>query len=880
MAIAPGSRLGPYEIVASIGAGGMGEVYRAIDTRLDRTVAVKVLSPQFAGTPELRERFQREARAISSLSHPHICALYDVGHQDGVDFLVMEFMEGTTLAERLLRGPLPLDQVLRLGQQIADALHHAHRQGITHRDLKPGNIMITKSGAKLLDFGLAKARVAVQTSADGTTRIEQAPLTQEGTLLGTVPYMAPEQLEGQVTDSRTDIFALGAVLYEMTTGRRAFAGRSTASLIASILSDEPPAISSVQPLTPPALERLVRICMAKDPDARRQTAHDVAADLKWIAEGNSGASIGIAPAVFSRRFLWIAAAALIGIAAGAALMRMMWGETAPSSIARLTINADPPVHLDTGEPVTISPNGQNVVFAGLRGGKRQLYVRALAGTQAMPIPGTEDAYCAAFSPDGKRLAFSSNGKLLKVSLDGSSRTILTDNAGTTFGIQWQGDRIYYNQHFGEGIWFVPSSGGEATLVARPDSAKGVRALLWPHVLPGGKTMLAAAWNTAATDPARIVAINIETGQSRVILDSGSYPRYLPTGHLLFSRGGAIFAVPFDLDKLEVRGSPIAVVNGVSGGVSRGDSHFAVSPNGTLIFVPGQPLTAARELLWVTRDGKEEHVVRNTGPYSFPAVSPDSRMIAVTLEHATFNIWKLDARRGSMTRLSFGGTEGNSVWMPDGSGLVFDSARTGVRNLYRTSTDGSGDEERLTDSTEPQHVSDVSPDGKSVLFSQLSPSSGFDLWLLPLTSGDRKPRQFLATRFGERSARFSPDGRWVTYLSNESGREELYVRPFPGPGGRWQVSIDGAAFGLFAGNGEEILYRKGNTFYAVPVKTGPPFEVGQPQLLFERNYAPGWTCAPDGQRLLVMRGGAVPVSKQISIVLNWFDDLQRRVPVNH
>ena len=875
MTIATGSRLGPYEIVASIGSGGMGEVYRALDTRLDRTVAIKVLSASMAITPESRERFHREARAISSLSHPHICALYDVGHHDGVDYLVMEYLEGKTVAERLARGAIPLDQLLRYGIQIAEALDKAHKAGIVHRDLKPANVLITKSGAKLLDFGLAKGGAAGESSSEGTTRIRSS-LTEEGTILGTVPYMAPEQLEGNAADERTDIFALGILLYEMTTGKRAFDGQSRAGVIASILTSEPPPISRIQPSTPVALERLVRICMAKDPDERRQSAYDVATDLKWIAEGDPGTPVDLPRSLLRSRLSWGAAGLLVGLAIGAALMWSTKQERiVPAAIARLTMSFDPPVGLSSSVPLTISSDGSRLIYSSTRGNERVLYSRTLASTAPSLIPGTEGGFAPDISPDGRWIVFSSQGKLIKMSLDGTSRSVLDEDCGTTFGIRWYGDRIFYNKNFAAGIWSVPSAGGAPRLVAKADETKGIRALLWPDVLPGGKSILVTAWTGSEWDKAKIVMISMETGENRVIVDGGSFPRYVPTGHLLFGRAGSIFAAPFDLDRMQIAGSPVAVVNGVSSSVSRGDTHFAVSSSGTLAFVEGPPLSASRELLWVDRHGKEQVVVQTRRPYAFPNPSSDGRTVAVTLETASFSIWKLDIDRDSMTRLSFGGQESNSAWTPDGR-LIFDSGRSGARNLYRTSADGSGGEERLTVSPQAQFLQAVSPDGRFVMFGQDSPRNGGDIWLLPLT-GDRTARPFLSTPFDEQGKYFSSDGRWITYLSNESGKRELYVRPFPGPGGRWQISVDGAHGGVFSGNDREIFYRQNNRFYAVPIRTEPAFEAGKPQLLFERAYLPSWAMAPDRQRFLTMREGPPPVSNQIAIVLNWFEELKRRVP---
>ncbi|HEU5163646.1 MAG TPA: protein kinase, partial [Thermoanaerobaculia bacterium] len=558
MQMQPGTRLGRYEIVAAVGAGGMGEVYRAVDTRLDRSVAVKVLSKDLSQNDSLRQRFEREARTISSLSHPHICSLFDVGHESGVDYLVMELLEGETLAERLARGPLPLEQALRCAIEIASALEKAHKQGIVHRDLKPANVMLTKSGAKLLDFGLARiAEGAPGHAMEGST--QHMPLTEEGTILGTVQYMAPEQLEGRDADARTDIFALGALLYEMVTGRRPFDGTSRASVIAAIMERQPRPISELQPLTPPALERVVRTCLAKDPDERWQSAHDVGAELRWIAEGTSQPNVLTpAPIVRKRRLVqrlaWLGA----GLAAGALLASAAWmltREEPPHPVMRFAIETDPkaPLFLVGNQNLTISPDGETIAYVGLAGEGTQLYMRKLDRLNATPVAGTEGAVHPFFSPDGRWIAFTSSfgeGELRKVAVDGGAPVMVDEKAAGLGG--WWGDdgTIWFINRFNEGIWRL-REGGKPELVVRPDTKNGERALVSPQPLPGGTHVLATAWTGKTWDEARIVACPVDGGERKVVVEGGTFGRLVSSGHLVFARGGVLFAAPFDAKRLEV-----------------------------------------------------------------------------------------------------------------------------------------------------------------------------------------------------------------------------------------------------------------------------------------------------------------------------------------
>ncbi len=908
MALANGTKLGPYEIVAPLGAGGMGEVYRARDTRLERTVAIKVLPAHLSSNPERRQRFEREAKTISSLNHPHICTLYDVGHQDGVDFLVMECVEGETLAKRLERGPLPLDQLLRYGIEIADALSKAHRQGVVHRDLKPGNAMLTKSGVKLLDFGLAKAtppltpassppgRGRPAGSGEGETAATTAsrPLTAEGTVMGTFQYMAPEQLEGKEADARTDIFALGTVLYEMATGRAAFQGKSTASLIAAILSSEPAPITTLQPMTPPALERVVKTCLAKDPDDRWQTAHDVELELKWIAEAaDAGLKPGATAPLHRRASPWaLAGFILSAIIAGVAVWSLK--PSPPRPVTRTVITLPPGERLAGGPDqlaVAVSPDGSHVAYVASRSGSvQQLYLRAMDSLEARPIPGTEGAVNPFFSPDGQWLGFLAGGKLKKVSVSGGAALTLGD-AAQSRGASWGSQGI---------IAFAPMSVGVLRQVSEAGGApqpltrleKGEVSHRWPEFLPGGKAVLfAAATTTANWSNARIAVQKVETGERRDLIQAGTHPHYAPSGHLVYAQGGNLMAVPFDPRRLEVTGAAVPVLEGVLQSTFNGAAQYSFSATGSLVYVPGGLQSAQRRLVWVNRNGAEQPLAAPARAYRQLQLSPDGRRVAVTIDEQETQVWLYDLSRETLTRLTFeGNANANPAWTPDGKRIAYQSNREGPPNLFWQLADGSGGLERLTTSEYLHAPESWSPDGQLLAFLEINPTTGYDIWVLrlsdpsaPLGAG-RKAQLFLRTPFNESAPRFSPDGRWLAYISDESGRWEIYVQPYPGPGGKWLISTEGGTEPVWNPNGRELFYRSGDRMMTVEIKTQPGFSAGKPKVLFEGQYLPtpatfpNYDVTPDGQRFLMLKPSEQDqAATQINVVLNWFEELKRRVP---
>jgi Tol biopolymer transport system component len=890
MPLSPGTKLGPYEIQAPIGAGGMGEVYRARDTRLERSVAIKILPKEMSNDAMRKQRFEREAKTISSLNHPHICALYDIGEHNNQQFLVMEYLEGETLAQRLEHGALPLEQALRIAMEVTDALDRAHRQNIVHRDLKPGNIMLTKSVAKLLDFGLARLcaepgpMAAAVTEMVGETR--DAKLTNEGVIVGTLQYMTPEQLEGRDADSRTDLFAMGTVLYEMVTGQPAFVGRSKASLIAAILSSAPAPLGQSQPLTPPALERAVKRCLAKDPDGRWQSAADLRDELRWIAEGSSAAGVAApftARVKTGERLAWSLVLVLAFTFALTTWQLARQHRFLPASL-RMSILLPPSQPLGFSRDraaFAMSPDGKLLAYTARSGDTSQLYLRALDRLEPTLVPESEGAYIPFFSPDSRWVGFFAQGKLKKAAVAGGVPQDVC-SAGDGIGASWgSDDTIYFTPLWTMGIWRVPVRGGQAELVIAPEVGKSERAYLWPEVLPGGKTVLFTAWTGGSFDGAHIVALRLDTRERRTVIEGGTYARYVSTGHLVYARGAELLAVPFDPQRLEVRGTAVPVLEGLMTGASAGDAAFSFSEGGTLLYVPGGMRVLEYSLVWVDRKASVRPMSRRQRSFEVPRLSPDGHHVAVVIAGSTYDIWLYDVARDTLTRLTFGGDDNYPVWSPDGKRIAFNSTRAGAANLYLTAADGSGTVERLTTSDYSQYPGSWSPDGKFLAFTEEAhPHTGDDIWLLPV-QGDRRPQPLLQTPFNEWQPRFSPDGRWLAYTSNESGSAEVYVQPFPSPGAKWKISTDGGTEPLWAPTGRELFYRNGDKMMAVSLETKPAFAVSNPRLLFDAPYAhissdiPNYDVAPDGRLLMVRENQQKATVTQLNVVLNWFEELKQR-----
>lgn len=894
MAILPGRRLGPYEILSAIGAGGMGEVYRARDTRLDRIVAIKVLPTHLADRADLRERFEREARTIASLNHPHICTLYDTGHQDGIDFLVMEYLEGETLAQRLVKGPLPLEQALQFAIEVADALDKAHRKGVTHRDLKPGNIMLTKSGTKLLDFGLAKLQ---QETAPSNFSLSNAPtadaITAQGTILGTLQYMAPEQVEGREVDARTDIFAFGVVVYEMVAGKKAFDGKSQASLIAKILETEPPPISSLQPMTPPALDRIVKKCLAKEPEKRWQAASDLADELKWIAETRSETARTTAhaalPARAQRRSILLGLAALVALSTGIAFWSLLRGTQPPlrASLSRVVVALPPGDRLPLGRtPVaTLSPDGSRLVYVAVRGGVGQLFLRAMDSFEAKPIPGTEGAETPFFSPDGQSVGFFAEGKLKTVALSGGAPLTLC-SAPSSRGASWGPEHniVFTPTLTASDLFLVSDAGGTMKSLSSPDPDKGEYSYRWPEILPGGKAAIFTIWTGTRFDDASIGLVDLKTGKRRVLIEGGVYARYVPTGHLIYARSNGLLAVPFDLARLRVTGPPVSILEGVSMNPGTGATEYSIGTDGSLAYVSGGWSIAESTLIWVDRKGRAEPLPAPARGYATPRLSPDGKRVSVAIEGTNPGVWLYDLGRSTLTQFMPSVLIPSPIWTADGKSLTLRYRQGRTFSLYSMPLDGSGAWEPLTHFEGFQVAGSWTSDGKTLAFSQQNPTTGWDIWVRSL-NGKPEERPFLQTPSNEEGPVFSPDGTSVAYTSDESGRDEVYVRPFVGPGGKLQVSTEGGVQPVWARNGRELFYRNGDKMMAVAIEAKPVLAGAKPQLLFEGHYEYGnypflqnYDVSLDGQHFLMVKAGEQGSSAaQINVVLNWFEDLKRRVP---
>ena len=911
MALGSGTRLGAYEILTLIGSGGMGEVYRARDTRLDRTVSIKVLSPQLAADPQLRERFDREARAISSLNHPHICVLHDVGRDGDVDFLVLEFLEGQTLAERLEAGPLPVDDALRYAIQICDALDKAHRSGIVHRDLKPANVMLTKTGAKLLDFGLAKPASAVL-AASGLSMMPTTPpgLTAQGTILGTFQYMAPEQIEGVDADGRSDIFAFGAVLFEMIAGRPAFEGKTRASLLGAILKDTPPRLSALTRLSPPALDRIVATCLEKEPDDRYQSARDLLRELRWIAQRPTEAD---GPAEAGRRTgatrTWrlpvagpagwtvVALGAIALVATGTLAMRHL-GETPPATNPiQFTIAA--PENLQFGGPaaggtggvsqLAVSPDGRQVVFVAGGQSEYALWVRPIGSVASRQLPGTAGAAFPFWSPDSRFVGFFAEGRLKKVQLAGGPPTILCD-ASQGRGGTWNRDNvIVFSPDLGAALQRVSSAGGVPVPVSVLDAAYGETAHRWPHFLPDGRHFLFTGVTGTccpAPKPGRIKIGSLDSKDTVVLMQAESAAEYA-SGHVLFNRDGTLMAQPFDLRLLRPAGDSFPLSDLVASEGSRYAS-FAISDAGVLAYARGATnLQGAGQLRWYDRTGKVLGTLGDPGNYGSVALSPDERRVAVSLlggSPPNRDIWIIDASRGVTSRLTFDPSlESDPVWSPDSARVVFLAlGRRGQSGLRVKPAAGTADDEPLlavADTANPTFPTDWSPDGQFIAYETLTTVvNRADVWILPLT-GDKKPFPFVEGPGAQANPAFSPDGRWIAYSSDESGTAQVYVQPFPPTGGRFQVSKVAGRQPLWRGDGKELFFLAAGTIMAAAIDTTRGFQAGVPQTVFAGSGVAGvgrrqYAVTRDGKRFLMISPEVTSSDATLTIVVNWLAGIQK------
>jgi Tol biopolymer transport system component len=876
MSLEPGSRLGAYEIQDLLGAGGMGEVYRARDTRLDRIVAIKVLQGHLSLSDDIRQRFEREARAISSLNHPNICTLFDVGKEGSTDYLVMEYVDGESLSDRLARGPIPVVELLPLAVQVADALDRAHRQGLIHRDLKPGNIMVTKSGAKLLDFGLARAAGLGAAPTGISSPTMSRPITAEGTIVGTFQYMAPEVLEGGEADARCDIFAFGAVLYEMATGRRAFEGKSQASLIAAIMERDPPPISSVQPLVSPALDRLVKTCMAKDPENRRQTMHDVLLELKWITEGGSQAGIPAPVAARRRvraRLAW-AVASVMSLAAVTFAVGYFARAPKPAEAIRFQVPVGDMI-ISSDSP-RISPDGRYLAFNAVDStGTTLIWVRPLSDLNARPMPGTENARRPFWSPDSRYLAFMADRKLKKIAISGGTPQTICDAPSGADGSWGSKGVIIFDGSAGDTLMQVDASGGVPAGVLPREQGAGEVQQAWPHFLPDGEHFLYIASGAASND-GKVRVGTLGSTKSKIVANVETRVEYAAPGYIVYQRDQSLVAQPFDAKSRQTRGEPVPIVDQVSSN-ALGNVDFSLSQNGVLTY-RGEAGSGTTRLVWMDRTGKEIGDFGDPAPNTDAVLSPDGRRLALVLrdpQTGSDDIWIRDLARGVTSRFTFDAASDIwPVWSPDGSTLAFTSNRSGYFALYARDA-GGADEPRVVYKPD-SNIGPTSwtPDGKTILCALAGAGAQWDAYAVP-ADGTGKAVPVLTTRFNEYQPVLSPNGRWLAYRSRESGRNEIYVRDYPGPGGRWQISTDGGTDALWRADGRELFYRSPNgNLMTVGIGPGASFDVGIPRVLFHAPATPAgfyqfaYTVTADGQRFLFTTPATRAAVPPTTVVVNW------------
>ena len=909
MPLTSGTRLGPYEILTALGAGGMGEVYKARDTRLDRAVAIKILPAVLAADPQFRERFDREARAISQLSHPNICTLHDIGQHEGTAFLVMELLDGESLEQRLARGahagqPLPLSEALAIAIQIAGALAVAHRAGIVHRDLKPANIFLVRSGrtssppiAKLLDFGLAKTS-APAVAIGGVTMAPTTPasVTAQGTILGTFQYMAPEQIEGMEADARTDLFAFGCVLYEMLTGKTAFEGRTRASLLGAILKDEPAPVSTVQPLTPVALDRIVATCLAKDPEERWQTARDLERELKWVASGEMSGVPG-RPALPAERHIRSRAMPIVAtaLASAAIVGGAVWGMTRAAPVAPSVVHLQAPpspgvsVWIDAiSSDIALSPDGMHLAYTGGTE-QSQLYVRSLSQDDAVPLAGTVNIRGPFFSPDGEWIGYFQLTDLKKVSIRGGPPiTICANCAPGNRGAAWALDDtiIFATAGGGSGLLRVPAGGGQPVSIAKPDNQKGEQGYAWPHLLPDGRSVLFTVLSSGTVDDGIIAVRDLQTGTQKTLVHGGTFPLFVRSGHIVFTAAGTLRAIRFDASTLEVSGNPLPVLDHVAS-KGTGAADVSVSRDGAMAYISGAQ--GVLDLSSFDREGHEERMNLPPRAYLSLRFSPDGQRIALDIRDQENDIWIWDVSRRALARLTMGSfIDQNPVWTPDGRRIAFSSTRLGATNLYWQAADGTGIVERLTTSTNTQVPLTFTHDGKSLIFREIDGVSGFGvLNTLPL-EGERQPKPLMRTPVNSVNAELSPDGHWLAYQSTESGQDDIHVRPFPEvENGHWQISSDGGSRPAWAPSGRELFYLDSRYRLMTASFQQTPFGFGKPSAAFQFAFPPRagpgrlFDVSPDGQRFVAIRSIAekddAAQPNQVRMILNWDQELQRLAP---
>ena len=903
MTIAAGTRLGPYEILAQIGAGGMGEVYQAHDTKLGRDVAIKVLPEAFAHDPERLARFQREAKMLASLNHPNIATIHGLEHSDGTSYLVMELVSGETLAERVKAGPLGIEEALKIVVQIAEALEAAHEKSIIHRDLKPANVKVTPEGkVKVLDFGLAKAFEGDAANEDmsNSPTLSRAA-TMQGVILGTAAYMSPEQARGKSVDKRTDIWAFGCVQYELLTGKQAFHGEDVTDILAAVVRAEPDwtALPAKIPLT---IRTLLNRCLRKDRRQRISDATDARIEIEdAIAAPKDSGATQSAPAkrVWSDRLAWPAAAVAFALIAIGLAVVLVLRTPRPLRPMRLSaeFGVDASLSTNFGPSAILSPEGtQLAVVASGADQKQRLYVRSLDQLQAIALSGTENARDPFYSPDGQWIGFFADGKLKKISVLGGAAVTLCDAPYDRGGSWGEDGSIVFAADALVPLSKVSSAGGTPQPLTTLDKQAGEATQRWPQVLQGGKAVLFTSSNGSDVEGAEIVVLSIAAGWRKAVLRGGFYARYLPSGHMVYMHEGTLFSVPFDLQRLEVIGQPAPILDGVVTNPN-GGAQFSFSDIGNFAYVAGRAGGQNVSIYWMDREGRFQPLRETPAEYYNPAFSPDGKRLALEISDGKRrDIWLYDWERDALTRLTFAGVQNvEPVWTPDGTRIVYSSQeKDGTINLWWMRADGAGDAQRLTESKSSQYARSWLPDGKVLAFHQYNTDTNWDIMTLPIEGNEKsgwkpgEPKPFVNSAFLEREPAFSPDGRWLAYHSNETGVLEVYVRPFPGPGGKWQISNGGGVAPKWSRDSKELFYRTTTNSKIIVVTytaSGDSFHAGKPQLwspgeFTDRGTTYNFDLHPDGKRFAVLKTPGTdktsPVNK-VSFIFNFFDELRSKFP---
>jgi serine/threonine-protein kinase len=892
-----GKTLSHYKVIEKIGQGGMGEVYRAEDTNLSREVAIKVLPEQFTKDPQRLARFEREAKLLASLNHPNIAAIYGLEKADGVRFLALELVEGETLAERVAKGPVPVEETLEICRQIAEGVEAAHEKGVIHRDLKPANVKVTPEGkVKILDFGLAKAfegQVPIADISQSPTLTEE--MTRAGVIMGTAAYMSPEQAKGKVVDKRADIFAFGAILYELLTGRRAFEGETITETLGAIIHKEPD-WATLPENTPSIIQVLLRQCLQKNPDSRLR---DIA-DFQALSDSTLAPvePISAAQTVQQRWGMTVSLVLLTAIVVGVAVWLLIQPSALEQRLNKFVITpaSDAPVRIASSNALAISPDGRHFVYTASTTRGSQLYLRSLDDFVDRPIPGTEGAVGDPFfSPDGESVGFFEGGNLKKVSISGGSPITLCQANSPGRGGSWGlDDTIVFTAgaEGAPGLYRVPAAGGEPEFLGNGNPGPEQGGYNSSHLLPDGKSVLVSLY-LPPTDY-RVELVSLDTREPKIILEHAKDAKYLKTGHLVYEQAGTgnLMAVLFDPTALEVTSDPVPVVQGVSG-IIPGAVDYAVSQNGTLLYVPSGGVTSHEHtLVWVDRQGTETLATQEKRSFAVPRISPDGKQVALAIGDDTGRrVSILDFETGALSRFTFEDEmSALPTWSPDGKWLIFQSGKVGSETgMVKQPIDRSRPQERLTSSTARQMPTSWSPDGQVVAFTESSRPGSWDIGILPL-EGDGEPQFIISSGASECCPKFSPDGKWLAYLSNELGRNNVYISPYPEAEVKWLASEEeeGGEQPVWSPDGKELYYRSGNRMMVVSIQTGDQtLNVGKPEVLFQGSYVnhsnpPGlqyYDISPDGQRFLMMKEETVQETGQINVVLNWFEELKRLVPTN-